>query len=85
MSISALIRLFHAGNFIQADTRSLPRRLVLGAVLLTGLRVGGAVGSIGIEGWNIEDALYMTIITLRTAGYSELGVFRARAACSRCC
>ena len=32
----------------------------------------GTVGYMGIEGWNLLDALYMTIITVSTVGYSEV-------------
>jgi voltage-gated potassium channel len=34
---------------------------------------GGTVGYIFIEGWSFTDALYMTVITLGTVGYSEVG------------
>lgn len=34
--------------------------------------VGGAIGYMVIEGWPLMDALYMTVITLSTVGYSEV-------------
>lgn len=33
----------------------------------------GIAGYMGIEGWNFLDSLYMTIITLSTVGYKEVG------------
>ncbi|MCL5961319.1 MAG: potassium channel family protein, partial [Chloroflexi bacterium] len=33
----------------------------------------GVLGYIFIEGWTPFDALYMTVITLTTVGYSEMG------------
>ncbi len=32
----------------------------------------GTVGYMLIEGWNLLDALYMTVITYSTVGYSEI-------------
>jgi voltage-gated potassium channel len=34
--------------------------------------VGGSAGYMIIEGWNLTDALYMTVITISTVGYSEV-------------
>jgi voltage-gated potassium channel len=34
--------------------------------------MGGAIGYMVIEGWPFTDALYMTVITLSTVGYSEV-------------
>lgn len=43
------------------------------SILLTILLVClGAAGYMLIEGWNVSDALYMTIITLATVGYGEI-------------
>ena len=43
------------------------------SILLTILLVaGGTVGYMAIEGWNVLDSLYMTIITLATVGYGEV-------------
>jgi len=33
---------------------------------------GGTLGYVAIEGWDLFEALYMTIITLATVGYSEV-------------
>jgi voltage-gated potassium channel len=41
-------------------------------LFLTSLIVVGTAGYIIIEGWNIEDALYMVIITITTTGYGEV-------------
>jgi len=43
------------------------------AILLTFLIVGsGTAGYMIIEGWNILDAFYMTVITMGTVGYGEV-------------
>jgi voltage-gated potassium channel len=44
----------------------------LSAVLVTGVIVGGAAGYVVIEGWSPWDALYMTVISVTTAGYREV-------------
>ncbi|MGB2885744.1 MAG: potassium channel family protein, partial [Dehalococcoidia bacterium] len=33
----------------------------------------GVIGYMAIEGWSFIDALYMTVITLSTVGYGEVG------------
>jgi voltage-gated potassium channel len=32
----------------------------------------GTLGYMGIEGWNLLDSVYMTVITLSTVGYREI-------------
>lgn len=45
----------------------------LGAVIFFALLVLlGTVGYVSVEGWEIPDALYMTVITLTAVGYSEV-------------
>ncbi|MGB9716604.1 MAG: potassium channel family protein [Thermodesulfovibrionales bacterium] len=41
--------------------------------LVTLIILSGTIGYMLIEGWTFFDSLYMTIITLSTVGYSELG------------
>lgn len=63
-------------------TRTLQQRFVEEGVAVTRLRrallmLGGIVlfGTVGymlIEGWNFWDALYMTVISVTTAGYKEV-------------
>ncbi|MEW6213903.1 MAG: potassium channel protein [Nitrospirota bacterium] len=49
------------------------KRLIL-AVILIGLVIAfGTTGYMVIEGWNFLDSLYMTVITLSTVGYREIG------------
>jgi len=40
--------------------------------LLIGVVVGGTIGYMLIEGWSFPDALYMTVISVTTAGYKEV-------------
>lgn len=43
------------------------------SILLTIILVGvGTIGYMIIEGWNVSDAMYMTVITLATVGYGEV-------------
>lgn len=44
--------------------------LILGLVIMS-VFVVGVLGYVIIEGWNAFDALYMTVITFGTVGYSE--------------
>ncbi len=53
---------------------TLLRRRLLGVLFAFALLlVGGTLGYVVIEGWRWHDALYMTVITLSTVGYSEVG------------
>ncbi len=40
-------------------------------MLLVTILAGGTAGYMGIEGWGVLDALYMTVTTVTTVGYSE--------------
>ncbi len=51
---------------------ALRKRLILSAVLIALIVAFGAIGYMGIEGWDFLDSLYMTIITLTTVGYKEV-------------
>ncbi len=55
-----------------AGTR-LPGRLTLALVLLLAVVVVGILGYILIERWSAFDALYMTVTTITTVGYREVG------------
>lgn len=50
----------------------LVRHFRLPGLLLAGALVYGTVGYWLIEGWNLLDALYMTVVTLTTVGYEEV-------------
>ena len=41
-------------------------------LLITGLLALGTVGYHWIEGWSLDEALYMTVITITTTGYQEV-------------
>lgn len=47
-------------------------RLLWGIYALAAIIVAGTIGYMTIEGWPFLDALYMTIITITTVGYSEI-------------
>lgn len=48
------------------------RRIVFALILLTIVVVSGTFGYILIEGWNLLDSFYMTIITIASVGYMEV-------------
>jgi len=48
------------------------RHLILSALLTLFIFLLGTLGYMFIEGWDILDAVYMTIITLSTVGYGEV-------------
>ena len=50
----------------------LRKRLIFSAVLIALIIAFGVTGYMGIEGWDLLDSLYMTIITLTTVGYREV-------------
>ncbi len=41
-------------------------------VVLIGIGLAGTIGFMTLEGWNVLDALYMTVITLSTVGFGEI-------------
>ena len=47
------------------------RRFCLGAGMLGILLAGGTAGYMYLEGWPVQQALYMTVITLSTVGFGE--------------
>lgn len=49
------------------------RRMALALSALIAVVVLGTVGYVVVEGWRVFDALYMTVITVGTVGYSEVG------------
>lgn len=62
-----------AGETVEAYGQSQVFRRVLRVVLaLVGIMAAGALGYMVIEGWSFLDALYMTVITLSTVGYTEV-------------
>jgi len=48
------------------------KNLLIAILLAIAFVVAGVAGYMIIEGWNLTDALYMTIITISTVGYSEV-------------
>ena len=51
---------------------SASRKVLLGSLILLAIIVVGVAGYRIIEGWDLFDALYMTIITITTVGYAEI-------------
>ena len=59
-------------NFRGETTLSPEERLTLTLSGLALVMAGGVIGYSVIEGWTFSEALYMTIITVATVGYSEV-------------
>ena len=53
-------------------TTSALRHLLLPLVVLVALLVGGTLGYKFVGGWDLFDALYMTVITITTVGFHEV-------------
>ena len=47
-------------------------KVAIAAFLIITLLAGGVLGYVLIEGWTVGEALYMTVITLTTVGFSEV-------------
>lgn len=54
--------------------KELRSRLIFSSILIGFIIAFGTFGYMVIEGWNLLDSLYMTIITLTTVGYREVHV-----------
>ena len=48
------------------------RRFTRPALLLAAVLVGGTLGYMLIEGWDLADSAFMTVITVSTVGYQEV-------------
>jgi len=48
------------------------KHLVLSLLLTLSIGIAGTTGYMMIEGWDLLDSMYMTIITLATVGYGEV-------------
>ncbi len=51
---------------------SIGHQFALAAGFLLSVFVAGTVGYMVIEGWNLSDSLYMTVIALTTTGFAEV-------------
>lgn len=47
-------------------------RFILAVLLLLGLLLGGTLGYMRLEGWSMQQALYMSVITMSTVGFREV-------------
>ncbi len=61
-------------KFASSSTRTASARgQFLRALFLSAcVVVGGTIGYITLEGWNLSDSFYMTIISITTVGYGEV-------------
>ncbi len=56
----------------RAPQRRIRRKLLRFGLTLLSIAAAGTVGYVLLEGWSIVEALYMTVITLSTVGFSEV-------------
>jgi voltage-gated potassium channel len=56
----------------KAVRNEMVRQLVISLVMLSVILVFGTFGFVAIDGANVLDALYMTVITITTVGYGEV-------------
>jgi voltage-gated potassium channel len=66
---TGLVRDVAERALLQPGAGAAGRRSVL---LLALVVLGGTIGYVIIEGWSVWDALYMTVISVTTAGYREV-------------
>jgi voltage-gated potassium channel len=50
-----------------------PQKIIRGFLILIVVLLFGTMGYMAIERWNFLDALYMTVITITTVGFREVG------------
>lgn len=51
----------------------LSRRFILAIFMLIAMLAIGTVGFMRLEGWSFQDSLYMSVITMSTVGFREVG------------
>jgi voltage-gated potassium channel len=64
-----LLTRVNTGDIINQMTH---KRLVLIVILIITVIVGGMLGYRLIEGWSLDESLYMTFITISTVGFEEV-------------
>ena len=57
---------------LEQKYRRIQKELLAGAIALAGVSLIGTLWYWLVEGWSLEDAVYMTVITLATVGYGEI-------------
>ncbi len=57
---------------MQDSATTFRKKLILSLILFIIVLLSGTVGYYFIEGWDIFDSLYMTVITLSTVGFHEI-------------
>ncbi|MHC4140137.1 MAG: ion channel, partial [Planctomycetota bacterium] len=57
---------------MQDSATTFRKKIILSLILFIVVLLSGTVGYYFIEGWDIFDSLYMTVITLSTVGFHEI-------------
>jgi voltage-gated potassium channel len=63
---------------LEQKYKRIQQELMAGAVALVFVFLSGTLWYWWVEGWSWEDAVYMTVITLATVGYSETNPLESR-------
>lgn len=71
-AIQAMVFLINSCGFWVFHFMIIPKHLKISVSLLILAAVFGTLGYMAIEGWNFMDAIYMTVITMTTVGYTEI-------------
>ena len=48
------------------------KKIIRGLIMLGLILLVGTIGYMVLEGWELLDSLYMTVITITTVGYGEI-------------
>lgn len=73
MALSDYLNLSRNRDLKSSPLRYTMRKLLFAAMFIIGVVILGTVGYMLLEGWNFIDSLYMTVITIATVGFKEVG------------
>ncbi len=69
MNQPSTLHQYHASTLFWRETQ---KRVIAAASLIVSVLVIGTIGYTILEGWNLFDSFYMTVITIATVGFHEV-------------